>query len=490
MGEPVMTNILKAKMLKAKMAKLTRSTGRSAIRLFGLLGAFGFATEAVAAQKAEDLYKSYCATCHGADMSGGLGLALNDSEWKYGASDSDITKVIKEGLPKVGMPAWNKTLSDEDIRALVILIRERGAATAVTDKTVKSSNSSLLSGAGHNFSLEEVATAPGELWGMDFLADGTIIATQKDGNLWLFKKGERLGPVQGTPKVMAGGQGGLLAVQRHPDVKAGWIYLTFSDPSKNGSMTKVVRGKLDGLQWVEEQTVYAADPKFYTEVGHHFGSRLVFQNGYIYFSIGDRGMQDQAQDITRPNGKIHRLHDDGRVPSDNPFIDKTNAVTSIWSYGHRNPQGLAINPVNGDLWGAEHGPRGGDELNVVSKGLNYGWPVITYGMNYDGTPITKETHKDGMEQPKHYWVPSIAASDIEFYTGEHFPSWRNQLLVGSLAKQQLRLVRIAADKVIGDELVLQGHGRIRDVATGPDGYPYVVLNNPNGIIYRLVPGKP
>ena len=485
MSEPVITE-----MLKTEMAKQKCSTSASAVRLVWLLGALSFATPTVAAQKAEDLYKSFCATCHGADMSGGLGLALNDSEWKYGASDSDITKVIKEGLPTVGMPAWNKTLSDEDIRALVILIRERGAAAAVADKTAKSSDNALLTGAGHSFALEQVATAPGELWGMDFLADGTIFATQKNGNLWLFKNGERQGPVRGTPKVMDGGQGGLLAVQRHPDAKAGWIYLTFSDPSKNGSMTKVVRGKLDGLQWVEEQTVYGADPKFYTEARHHFGSRLVFQDGYVYFSIGDRGKQDQAQDNTQPNGKIHRLHDDGRVPSDNPFVGKTNAVASIWSYGHRNPQGLALHPVTGALWDAEHGPRGGDELNVVSKGLNYGWPVITYGMNYDGTPITKETHKEGMEQPKHYWVPSIAASDIEFYTGEHFPSWRNQLLVGSLAKQELRLVRIAADKVIGDELVLQGHGRIRDVATGPDGYPYVVLNNPNGVIYRLVPGKP
>lgn len=432
----------------------------------------------------EQMYESFCASCHGKDMSGGLGPALNDDVWKHGGSDADIARIIKQGVPKAGMPAWEKSLSDDNIRALVVLIRERGnqKSAAPTD-----AGSDELTAAGHTFILEQVAEAPGELWSMDFLADGRMIAAQKSGRLWLFDKDGKRQEITGIPAVWDRGQGGLLEVQRHPDAASGWIYLTYADPATKGAMTKVVRGKLDGNRWVEQQTIYGADPKFYSDAVVHFGSRLVFQGDYLFFTVGDRGQQDQAQDLGRPNGKIHRLHMDGRIPDDNPFAKDKNALPSIWSYGHRNPQGLALQPGSGHLWNAEHGPRGGDEINLVAKGANYGWPVITYGMNYNGTPITADTHKDGMEQPEHYWVPSIAVSGIEFYTGERFPSWRNHLLVGSLAKEQMRLVKVEGDKVVADELLFQGRGRIRDVATGPDGYPYVVMLRDTGTIYRMVP---
>lgn len=443
------------------------------------------ASQAAAAGNAEQMYNSFCASCHGPDMSGGLGPALNNGQWKHGGSDEDIVRVIKKGVPKAGMPAWEKSLSDEDIRALVILIRER------TDQKKSSVSNTApaadVTAAGYTFSLEKVAEAPGELWAMDFLADGRMIATQKSGKLWVFDKEGKAQEITGIPKVWDKGQGGLLQVRRHPDTASGWIYLTLSDPSSKGAMTKVVRGKLDGNRWVDEQTIFSADAGFYTDAGVHFGSRMVFQDDYVFFSIGDRGQQDLAQDLSRPNGKIHRLHADGRVPADNPFIKEKNALPTIWSYGHRNPQGLALQPETGSLWDAEHGPRGGDEINRVSKGANYGWPVITYGMNYNGTPITGETHKSGMEQPQHYWVPSIAVSAINFYTGDRFPNWRNHLLVGSLAKEQLRLLRIEGDKVVADELLLQGRGRIRDLVVGPDGYPYLVVFNSTGIIYRLTP---
>jgi glucose/arabinose dehydrogenase len=439
------------------------------------------------ARSADDIYKSFCASCHGPDMSGGLGPSLRDAEWKHGSTDADISRVIKQGVPKVGMPAMEKTVTDADIRALIILIRESAAKAQAPASTAEGA---VIEGGGHKFKLEKVASAPGELWSIDFLEPTTLVATQKDGKLWVFKNGERQGPVVGIPEVFSKGQGGLLEVQRHPDPQSAWIYLTYSDAAAGNAMTKVVRGKLDGLKWVEQQTIYSADSKFYTDRGHHFGSRMVFQDGYIYFSVGDRGVQDQAQDLSHPNGKVHRLHDDGRVPKDNPHAANAEALPSIWSYGHRNPQGLAVHPQTGDIWEAEHGPRGGDEINRLVKGANFGWPVITYGMNYNGTPITSQTTKAGMEQPKHYWVPSIAISEIDFYTGEPFPKWRHQMLVGSLAKEQLRLVRIQGDQVVSDELLFQDLGRIRDLADGPDGFPYVVLNqNDGGAIYRLVPAE-
>ena len=345
----------------------------------------------------------------------------------------------------------------------------------------------VLSAAGHEFSLQKVAEIPGELWAMDFLPDNTIVATQKNGTLWIIKEGARVGAVEGIPEVWHSGQGGLLEVKRHPDYANNrWLYLTYSHPGPGGAMTRVVRGQLDGLKWVNEQVIYTAPTRFYTDSVAHFGSRLVFQDGYVFFSIGERGEQDLAQDLTFPNGKIHRLHADGKVPQDNPFVAQSNAQPSIWSYGHRNPQGLTVHPATGDIWAAEHGPMGGDEINVVQKGLNYGWPLVSFGKNYDGTPISDRTQQEGMESPKHHWTPSIAVSDIAFYTGDRFPGWRNHLLVGSLARQELRLVRVQGTQVIGDELLLQGRGRIREISDGPDGYPYVIFNS---MIYRLVPAN-
>jgi glucose/arabinose dehydrogenase len=251
-------------------------------------------------------------------------------------------------------------------------------------------------------------------------------------------------------------------------------------------MTAVVRGRVKDGRWVDEETLFRAPPELYRKARVHFGSRFVFDGkGHLYFTIGERGHQDDAQDLTRPNGKVHRIHDDGRIPEDNPFVDVENAIPSIWSYGHRNPQGLARNPVTGDLYDAEHGPRGGDELNLVLKGRNYGWPVITYGMNYDGTPITDLTAKEGMEQPVVHWTPSLAVCAIDFYVGDRFPGWRNDLFLSSLAAQELRRLEIEDRKVVHQEVLFKDIGRVRDVVSGPDGYVYVSLEP--GRIARLVP---
>lgn len=348
-----------------------------------------------------------------------------------------------------------------------------------------------FSGGGYDFTLEMVAESPVELWALSFLPDGAIVATQKNGGLLLFRNGEWLGPVRGTPPVWNRSQGGLLAVLPHPDyTENGWLYLTYSDVAEDDTtMTRVVRGQLDGLRWVNQQTIYRAPAEFYSEYYAHFGSRMAFRDGYIYFSVGDRGQADLAQSVDNPFGKIHRLHDDGRVPEDNPFVGDENAQASIWSYGHRNPQGMTSHPHSGDIWSAEHGPRGGDEVNLIEKGLNYGWPLVSHGTHYDGTIISESPYLEGTEPPIHHWTPSIAVSQIDFYTGDQFPQWRNHLLVGSLGQQEMRLLKLEGNRVVGEEVLLQNLGPIRDVLNGPDGHPYLILNRPNGAIYRLIPAS-
>jgi aldose sugar dehydrogenase len=296
-------------------------------------------------------------------------------------------------------------------------------------------------------------------------------------------------PVRGMPAVY-GGEGGLLDVALHPQYAKGknWIYLSYGDKSPDGlGMTAVIRGRLREGAFVDQQQIFKADVAQYRSGGQRFGSRLLFDGqGHLFFSVGDRAHPGDEQDLSHPNGKVHRVNDDGSIPPDNPFVHRPGALPSIWSYGHRNPQGLAFSPITGELWETEHGPRGGDELNIIHKGHNYGWPVITYGINYDGTPITDHTTQEGMEPPITYWVPSIAASPIAFYTGERFPRWKNNLLLGSLAGQDLRRLVIEGHAVTHQEILFQGIGRVRDVVNGPDSYLYIVLNQPDRLV-RLIP---
>jgi glucose/arabinose dehydrogenase len=327
-------------------------------------------------------------------------------------------------------------------------------------------------------------------WSVAFLPDGRMLVTEKAGRLRIVDKGElQAAPIGGVPAVWSGGQGGLLDVAVHPEYATnGWIYLSFSDPGGNGTaMTRVVRGKLRDGQFVEQQTIFQAPIHLYRRGEVHFGSRFVFDgNGRLFFSIGERGQGADAQDLSRPNGKVHRINEDGTIPADNPFVSASGAVPSIYSYGNRNPQGLARHPVTGELWEVEHGPRGGDELNLIQPGRNYGWPVITYGMNYDGSPMTDKTAQDGMEQPVTYWVPSIAVCAIDFYTGSQFPEWKNHLLLGALAQQELRRLVIEGRQVTHQEVLFKNVGRVRDVVSAPDGYIYVAFNQPDRIA-RLVP---
>jgi glucose/arabinose dehydrogenase len=439
------------------------------------------------------LYRDKCASCHGVDMSGGSASSLADGTWRYGGDDVSIARIIRDGHPQQGMPAMRQALNEAEIRALVIYIHEKGAAVErAHTKFNAPSPGTVVQSEKESFKLESVMeTGLDGPWAIAFLPDGRMLVTERPGRLRIIQEGRLLpDPVRGIPAVY-GGEGGLLDVALHPNYSRrgnDWIYLSYGDKSPDGlGMTAVIRGRLRDGAFIDQQQIFKADFSCYRQGGLRLGSRLVFdRKGHLFFSVGDRAHPGDEQDLSRPNGKVHRVDNDGRIPKDNPFVNRPGAMASIWTYGHRNPQGLVFSPTTGELWETEHGPRGGDELNILQPGHNYGWPIITYGMNYDGTPITDHTAQDGMDQPITYWVPSIAASPITFYTGSRFPHWKNNLFLGSLAAQELRRVVIDGHSVKHQEVLFKGIGRVRDVVNAPDGYLYIVLNQPDRI-ERLVP---
>ena len=326
-------------------------------------------------------------------------------------------------------------------------------------------------------------------WGMVFLPSGEILVTEKQGSIRIIQNGRLLNEtLQGVPDVYVHGQGGLLDIALHPEFSSNsLIYLTYAaggDADKGGN-TALFRAKLQGRRLTESKVLYKAEPN--TEAGVHFGSRIAFDKfGYIYFSIGDRGERDKnPQDISRDGGKIYRLHDDGRVPEDNPFAAHPGAKKAVYSYGHRNPQGLALNPFTGTLFEHEHGPQGGDELNIIKKGRNYGWPKITYGINYSGTPITKHSALPGLEQPKSYWTPSIAPCGMTFISSSRYPKWKGDLIVASLKFGYLVRIDMQGDTVGPQERIAEGLGRVRNVKQGLDGYLYAAVEGKG--LYRLMP---
>ncbi len=443
--------------------------------------------------KVDEIYGQYCSGCHGAKFEGGMGGSLVDGEWKHGSKDEDLYRSIAKGNPQLGMTPWEGVLSADQIRSLVIFLREKEKQTLTKGiKYPKPSPDKVTKTELHDYRIETVVDGGLKSpWAIAFLPDGSRLVTEKPGRLRLVDAKGVLDPepVKGLPHVVEQGQGGLMEVAVHPDYKKnGWIYLGFADGEKGDKkcITAVVRGRIKDKEWTDQEWIYRPDPKFRSNAGVHFGTRFVFDKGYLYFPIGERGGMMEAQKLSSPVGKIFRLHDDGRVPKDNPFVKDKEAIPAIWSIGHRNPQGLTMDPRDGALYNTEHGPRGGDELNLVKPGANYGWPVITYGMNYDGTPMVSITEKEGMEQPLTYWVPSIATCGLDCYTGEKFPKWKHDLLVGALAQQEVRRVRMKDRKVVSQEIILKNIGRVRDVTGAPDGFIYVILNGPDRII-RLVP---
>jgi len=346
----------------------------------------------------------------------------------------------------------------------------------------------------HSFRIVPLLAGLENPWSIAFLPDGRMLVTERAGRLRLVSQDFKLDPkpIEGLPEVIANGQGGLFDVVLHPQhAQNGWIYWAYNAPGTGGWGTALARGKLQGHRMTEVQVLFSMQPK--TRSAHHFGGRIVFDaTGMVYLTLGDRGDKDRAQKLNDHAGSVIRLHDDGRVPNDNPFVQRAGALPEKWTLGHRNMQGAAIHPKSGELWTHEHGPQGGDEVNVIRPGLNYGWPVVTYGVNYGlGTKIGEGQSKPGMVQPLQVWVPSIAQSGMAFVSGSQFPQWQGSMLVGALRGQMLVRLTLEGDKVLSEERLFQGRpGRIRDVRMGPDGLVYLLTDDPQGALLRLEPAKP
>jgi glucose/arabinose dehydrogenase len=358
--------------------------------------------------------------------------------------------------------------------------------------------------AQHDFRVVTVADGLIVPWGLTFLPGGDMLVTERPGRLRIVRNGRLLpAPVPGVPAVRAGGQGGLLDVVAHPRFAENrLIYLSYSKPNANGtqSTTAVVRGRFEGDRLDRVETVIEA--RAWSEGEGHYGSRLAFdREGHLFVTVGDRQVYPKdleghpAQDLSTHHGKVLRLHDDGRVPTDNPFIGRQGALPEIWSYGHRNPQGLVIDAETNEVWATEHGPQGGDELNLIERGKNYGWPVVGFGVMYrTGAAIHAGTMREGMEPPVHVWIPSIASSGLMRYRGNAFPRWRDSLFAGGLGGEQLVRLTLDGRRVTNVEQLVQRRGRIRDVRQGPDGLVYVAFEKRDGTatsIVRLepVPGR-
>jgi len=474
------------------------------------------------------LYEQNCAKCHNADASGGgAGTRTMLTPEHRDKPHRDYFNLIRDGNPDAGMPAFADALSNEQAWALVVYVRElqeidhrkRVGSPRPADGVYPTQRA--------RFTIERVVDSGVEVpWAAHFLPerDGryAMLLTERPGRLRIHSTGRAGGTlsaeVAGTPRVRDRGQGGLMDVAVHPDYPTnGWVYLSYSDPLDQGGrsagMTRIVRGKIAGTPqspaWTNEQTVWRARPEHYLATDLHFGCKIVFDTPApdgrrpLFFGIGERGRMEMAQDLTRPNGKVHRTWDDGAIPDDNPFVGRPDVYESIWSYGHRNPQGL-IRDLAGNLWDTEHGPRGGDELNLIHKGRNWRWPVVSFGINYQGTPF-RHPFPDLLDEraraaagdiamPAFVWLPSIGASGLDVVgpgpAGEAFPEWRGDLLAGGLSGRNLDRFRLKVENGVGvvveREEILHGLGRVRDVAIGPDGSVYVVLNGPDRVI-RLTP---
>jgi glucose/arabinose dehydrogenase len=434
----------------------------------------------------ENWFQTNCSSCHGEQMQ-----AFVDRRWKFGTSREELFNSIKYGNDSLGMPSWDSLFTDKQIDSLVTYIKfgiDNVDKYKFEDSTIASDT---FEAEGFSFYLDTVFSGSRVLWGIAFLPDNEILITSIDGNLYHVDKNRQSREIEGVPEVKAEGQGGLLDVELHPDfVNNKYIYLSYSafkeEDGQTLTTTVVDRAIFSDNKLTEVTRIFEALP--YLPTRHHYGSRLEFDNeGYLFISVGDRGRRDDnPQYLNNHCGKVHRVHDDGSIPADNPFVDKEGALPSIFAYGIRNPQGMVKHPVTGKIWEHEHGPRGGDEINIIRPGSNYGWPEVSYGINYDGTTYTNVLEREDVDPPVLYWVPSIAPSGMDFIKSDLYPGWKNQLLVGSLRFKYLNLCFLDGEKVTREEKLLKNIGRVRDVKTGPDGYIYVSVEDP-GRIYRLVP---
>jgi glucose/arabinose dehydrogenase len=435
----------------------------------------------ILAQDGKTIYQTYCQGCHGANLEGGLSTALIKDDWKYGRTRGLMIRNVKYGIPNTEMIAWGQVIGNDGVKAVVdfIIASQTNPPTAARafPKTVQTDH----------YKLKVKTIAEGEIetpWGIEFIDQDRALVTEQPGRLrWLINEKLDPKPITGLPEVhvFSGTLGGMMDIALDPDyAENGWIYLAFSQTDgENGdrdalAMTKIVRGKIKDYQWTEEQELFSAPESIRVTRATRWGSRILFdRDGYLFFSIGDLDVGEDCQDLSKANGKIFRIFPDGTIPKDNPFVNVEGALPGIYALGSRNAQGLAIHPETGEIWATEHGPMGGDELNIIKKGANYGWPVITYGKNYDGNTVSELTEKEGMEQPVIHWTPSIAVCPAEFSTSTAFPMWKNNLFVGALAFEEIRRLAIKDNKVWKQEVILKNYGRIRDVKFGKDGALYL-----------------
>jgi len=358
---------------------------------------------------------------------------------------------------------------------------------AQNTKLSKKQTEILITNEKSEYEMELVFEDKNIIWAIEFFGDNSILATIKSGSLIHYKNGVKT-KIKGLPEVYLRGQGGLMDIAFHPNFSDNkWLYFSYASQSngEKGGNTTIARAKLIDNELKNLEILYNAEPN--TRKGQHFGGRLEFDNeNYLYFSIGDRGNREvNPQNINLDGGKIYRINDDGTIPKDNPFFNNLNAKKAIYSYGHRNPQGMFKHPETGQIWTNEHGPRGGDEINIIKKGKNYGWPKITYGINYSGTTITKNKSLPGMEQPLYYWIPSIAPSSFEYISSDIYPNWSGSLLAGALVLKYIERIELKNDRVISRTKIAENLGRPRDIKQGPDGYIYVSIEGKG--VFKIIP---
>lgn len=462
-------------------------------------------------------FNTNCVGCHGSNLEGTpRGRSLFNAEFLANRTDNEIVNSILTGFPAGKMPAFKGRISEALAHQLVYYMRITGGRLNRPAPNPPNPEGLTVKHENGSFRMEVLAGGLDVPWGIAFFPDGKrAIVPERGGKVRILDITTKSlsEPIRNTPKVYVRQDAGMLDVILHPNyARNGWIYLGYVDvrpgvtPAPNShippnpaapTMTVIVRGRIKDGEWVDNQEIFRAANELYTQPTDHYGIRFLWdKQNRLYWTLGDRHYFHDAQDLASPMGKIHRVLDDGRPAPGNPFFDRPGALKSVWSYGHRNPEGLAWNPVDGRLWETEHGPTGGDEVNVIKRGANYGWGKISRGLE----PGINEVAMEGMEQPKMFFNPAIGPGGITFYTGNKYPGWKNNLFITGMTGQKLFRLTVKGESIISRELLLDQAGRVRDVKQGPDGLLYLCLQNPTGntpasgitngnvgVIVRLVP---
>lgn len=437
------------------------------------------------------VWNDKCSGCHGTGAAIGRAPNLFDEAWLSRTADDRIAATIAAGVAGTEMPAFGSDLNELQTFQVIQHLRTQSATARPAPAFVSNPNGAVVQSAKQAFRVELVADGLMTPWSLAFLPDGRLLVTERDGRLRVIDKGKLSEPVSGVPKAHVQQDGGYFDIEVHPDyARNRWIYLAYSE-SQPGyvapaeaktaapSMTVIVRGHIgDRNEWTDQQVIYRAPAHLYTTSGAHYGCRMIFdRQQHLFFTLGERGRQPNAQDLATPLGKIHRINDDGSLPPDNPFAQTVGAVPTIWTVGHRNPEGLAWDPVTAALWESEHGPNSADEINVIEKGHNYGWAVAGKSAQ---PGVALSLH--GMDDPIVYFTPTFAPAGIAFYTGDRYPAWKNHsLFVGGLRGQALRRLEIDGKRVASQEVLFHQFGRVRDIVQSPDGYFYIALQDPTGV---------